>query len=234
MIKIGILPTLNVNGKRPFLDTFYFVSNYVKIIYQNKAYPLGVFFKDNEFDEKVLDFFDGFIIPGGNTIRLYHILTIHYAFLHNKPVLGICMGMQAIGVYGLLIDILKKKNLPITYKNLSIVFYNSLESDFLTNVSFHNQEKIFYKSSIYPSLHPIYLEKTLKYIFKKNIVYFPSIHNFALKKVPSDFKVCALSLDGVIEGIEYKNSDYFIMGVQFHIEFWNNYLFEYFIKRCAC
>lgn len=47
----------------------------------------------------VLDLCDGFIIQGGDKIYSYEMQTIGYAHHLDKPILGICMGMQAMGIF---------------------------------------------------------------------------------------------------------------------------------------
>lgn len=43
-----------------------------------------------------LDICDGFIIPGGNAWGDSDIMVIKYALVNDKPLLGICAGMQAL------------------------------------------------------------------------------------------------------------------------------------------
>jgi len=232
MIKIGILPTYSQNQDRPFLDTFSFVNNYAFRVYKNGGIPLGILFPNGKFSEKLLEIYDGFIIPGGSNINLYHILTIRYAIENNKPLLGICMGMQAIGIYSNIIDLLKDKE--ITYENISKI-YNPLDEDkYLKKIDGHNKETIFYNSSIYKSSHKVYLNENtlLKKIYNKDIILEPSIHNFVLKDIKGDFIANARSKEGYIEGVEH--SSLFILGVEFHPEFENknDILFKYFIDEC--
>lgn len=59
-----------------------------------------IFSKDNKtIDKNVLDLCDGIIIPGGTDVHDYHYQIIDYCIKNNKPLLGICMGCQAIGLY---------------------------------------------------------------------------------------------------------------------------------------
>ena len=55
--------------------------------------------KDNQINTKVLNLCDGIIIPGGTDIYNYHLEIIKHCIKKNKPLLGICMGCQAIGLY---------------------------------------------------------------------------------------------------------------------------------------
>ena len=46
--------------------------------------------------EKVLKFCDGFILPGGDTWYCLDEIVIEYAIKYDKPLLAICLGMQAL------------------------------------------------------------------------------------------------------------------------------------------
>jgi len=64
---------------------------------------------ENEFKdlENILDKCDGFIAQGGDEFFNYDIKIIEYAKEKNKPVLGICLGMQAMAscMGGTVIDV---------------------------------------------------------------------------------------------------------------------------------
>lgn len=229
MIKIGILPTYNDNKERPFLDKFSFVNSYSKRIIKAGGIPMGILFPDGTFNEKILEVYDGFLIPGGTKIRLYHILTIHYTYINNKPLLGICMGNQAIGLYINIISILQSQSKDINYKSITKVFKTIKEEDFLLKIDNHNKENIFSNKSIGKSLHKVYINKNTKLynIYKNRIINMPSIHNYVLKN-NDDFIINAVSKEDYIEGIEYQT----IIGVQFHPELVDDSIFKYFIKEC--
>ena len=231
-MKIGILPNYN-ESERPFLNTFSFVNNYAYRIFKNNALPFGILFPNKKFNEKLLKEYDGFIIPGGKRIFLYHILTIHYCTIKKKPLLGICLGEQAIGLYSYIIYNLKKQNKIIDYQSISKQFSKIKENDYLIKVKNHNKENPFYMKNIENVYHIIYpTSKLLKNIYG-NKIKVPSLHEFSLKIVKDDFFVAAYSSDGFIEAIEYIKKP-LIIGVQFHpeLEDKNDKLFKYFINAC--
>ena len=61
-----------------------------------------------------------------------------------------------------------------------------------------------------------------------------SVHHYTVNDVGDLFNISIKSEDGLIEGIEYKNDDKFIIGVQFHPEILDqfNNLFKVFIDKC--
>lgn len=76
------------------------VRNNLKYL-NNKCSFIGLIMYNlnGHFDTNILDICDGVIFQGGTNIYPYHYEIINYCFNNNIPVLGICMGMQIIGLY---------------------------------------------------------------------------------------------------------------------------------------
>lgn len=96
------------------------------------------------FDINLLKLFDGFIIYGGNDIFDYHNQVIKFAIDNNKPLMGICMGMQAIGLNAnneCDDDLIRVYDHNLTFHNVNIdkksFLYNLYGSNLLVN-SRHN------------------------------------------------------------------------------------------------
>lgn len=117
----------------------------------------------------------------------------------NKPILGICAGIQSINV----------------------CFGGSLYQDIQNHSSKEELKR-----------HSINIEKNsfLEKCYKTNKIEVNSFHHQAIDRVAQDFKVTAISEDGVIEAIEYNK----ILGVQWHpeqmmdIDFFKKYIELYF------
>lgn len=105
---------------------------------------------------------------------------------YNKPILGICGGMQTLNVY--------------------------FDGDLNQNILNH---KLYDGST-----HNVKISSNsfLSNVYKQDIIKVNSYHRQAIRKLAPNFKVTAMSEDGIIEAIECGN----IIGVQYHPEKLNN------------
>lgn len=192
---IGIIPsTLGFHTDNPFDDKYYVQNTYIKRL--NKiALPIIIPPTSLAINNEQLDLCDAFLIIGGKTVHKYHFEVIDYALKTNKKLLGICLGMQAIGMYS-----------NNDYEEKTLYKINNHYHDNIT----HNNKELL--------VHNVKIEKnsTLNKLLGNKLLV-NSIHNYALKYITSPFKVVAKYKD-TIEAIEYKN----IIGVQFHPELMNN------------
>lgn len=80
-IPLGITPT--------YIDCFY-----------EKNYSTSKTMREEDFKAliKILDLCNGFILQGGSEFYDYDIRVIRYLHTLNIPVMGICLGMQTMGV----------------------------------------------------------------------------------------------------------------------------------------
>lgn len=159
--------------------------------------------------DDMIDMCDGIIIPGGYRIYNFDQYIVSKAIEKDIPVLGICRGMQMLA------------NIDNGY--------NCLEK--INEEDTHLQRDKKY-------VHKVILNDNtlLKNIIKKDITEVNSRHRYAVKNV-NNFKISAMSDDGIIEAIEAKNKN-FVIGVQWHPEKLINFddpsnkLFDKFIEEC--
>lgn len=130
----------------------------------------------------------------------------------NKPILGICRGLQIINA----------------------AFGGSLYQDipYMTNTEIQHSQKV----QKHIATHTVELKRRsiLREIFGNETLMTNSLHHQAIKQLADSFTVSACTKDGIIEGIE-KPNDPFILGVQWHPEMMIPYdpkmqkLFDFFI-----
>jgi len=175
-------------------------------------------FYNDKLIEKYISCIDGLVIPGGSDVTpslyneekqsecgqtflekdIYAIKLIKEAYKQNKSILGICRGSQLINV----------------------AFSGSLFQDQnLSNRENHNFNHTDLKN-IDSYSHKILInqDSRLFNIFKKDQIYTNSLHHQSIKKVGHNFKISAMSFDGLVEAIEFENPNHFIIGVQWHPE----------------
>lgn len=114
----------------------------------------------------------------------------------KKPTLCICRGHQIQNVFHggtLYQDIGYVSDEPLDHDNL-------IAPDFLAHEIKINKESLLYD------------------IIEKEDVSINSFHHQSVKEVGLSLKATAVSRDGVIEAIEYKNPEYFFLSIQWHPE----------------
>lgn len=75
------------------IDIIY--SDIISSVIRSGGIPIGI---SNNIDE-YLNICDGFILQGGDDVDDNNVLLLKKINEKNKPVLGICLGMQEMGVY---------------------------------------------------------------------------------------------------------------------------------------
>ena len=236
MIKVGLIPTAHVfTNNNPYSDTYTFYNIYTKRLYEIGALPVGILLNDGKLDIESLKMCDALLIGGGNKIEPYFLEVINYAVKNNVPLLGICLGMQSIGVYSYLETLLKQQNKDLTVENFWKEFQTIKDNKvmFLNPVQNHYNEKITRDN--YPeNKHGIRINTTSKLyaIFQKEEMDVVSMHRYVISKYGERVLINCDS-DGIIEGLEYKDDDLFILGVQWHpeLEENNNVIFKSLIKE---
>lgn len=97
MKRVGILTREeNLNNK----EILYIPKNiYNKLNGKAQVILIPFDFNDNFNKVKgIIDICDGILLPGGDDIYPLELEVVKYLYKLNKPLLGICLGMQTMGV----------------------------------------------------------------------------------------------------------------------------------------
>ena len=146
--------------------------------------------------ESVLKNCDGFILPGGDTWYQLDEIIIDYAIRCDKPLLGICLGMQVLS--------------KVLSNDERIGYDNTIKNN--TSINHFEPNKTY--------VHSVIIDKTSKLysiigIGEEKIIV-NSRHSYHVRELDNNL-ICARSSDGLIEGVELKDKK-FIIGVQWHPE----------------
>lgn len=139
--------------------------------------------------KSMINLCDGIIMPGANKLYQYDFYIYGYAYEKNIPILGICGGMQLMGIYD-------NNGSSLTEIDSKINHSNGLEK-------YAHDVSVDMSSPLYS-------------IFGKSSFAVNSNHRYMMNKV-NELKVAARSNDGVIESV-YAPKKKFVLGVQWHPE----------------
>lgn len=171
---------------------------------------------DQENVERILDLCDGFLIPGGPDITpsLYgrdeepqlcrtspmrdamEFMLIPEILKRDIPLLGVCRGMQALGVS---MGCTLNQHIPTKYSHSDIK---------------HVQSTLFA-----PPSHTVEIDASsqLYSLLKQKEIHVNTIHHQSLETIAEGVRVSAQASDGVVEAIELPGYR-FAVGVQWHPE----------------
>ena len=128
---IGIITRKSISDENHNINIIY--NDISRAVENNGGIPLGITL--SIYYRNLIDMCDGIIFQGGDDFEEYDLEALRYIYLINKPVLGICLGMQLMGVIfgGKMIDIKNhKKNLAYVHEikiNRTSMLHNIYKSD---------------------------------------------------------------------------------------------------------
>ena len=141
---IGIVTRIQKSEENHNIYVVY--KSIVNAVINNGGIPIGIILDDNY--KKVLDMCDGIIFQGGDNPEIIDYYALKYLYDINKPVLGICLGMQEMGLLfnGKLKQVLNhKKKLNYVHGvkiNKTSKLYNIYKSDYIKVNSRHKDRLI--------------------------------------------------------------------------------------------
>ena len=136
---IGIITRKDVSDEKHDINIIY--DDIINGIISNGGIPIGITLYSDY--KEVIDICDGIIFQGGDEFERYDLEVLKYIYDINKPVLGICLGMQLMGCLfdGVMIDIDNhKKKLDYVHEvsiKRSSKLYNIFKTDIIKVNSRH-------------------------------------------------------------------------------------------------
>ena len=209
---IGVMPLYDEK-----MDSIWMLPGYLNGIYDAGAIPiiLPMNLKKDEVN-KIDSFCDGYLFTGGQDIdpMLYgeknkgncgficnerdsmEKLIFDTAYKNDKPILGICRGLQIINAF------------------LGGTLYQDLPSERPTDIC-HSMKPPYDREA-----HSVEIDinSSLYKLLGKNNIPVNSYHHQAVKNPAPSLSVMALAADGTIEAVEDKSKK-FLWAVQWHPEF---------------
>jgi len=120
---IGIITRASISDEGHKINLIY--DDIKNCILNNGGIPVGIMLNENY--KEIINLCDGIIFQGGDDFEKYDLDSLKYIYNINKPVLGICLGMQLMGVLfdGQLINIDNHKK-KLSYAHNVIINKNSI------------------------------------------------------------------------------------------------------------
>lgn len=149
---------------------------------------------------RIIETCDGFLFTGGQDVGScpkrdnLETLLMSKALQADKPILGICRGLQFINVF------------------LGGTLWQDLPSEHPSEIV-HRQGKPYGNPT-----HTVTLRGELKSLLDKDILEVNTLHHQAIKDLANELTTMAVAPDGIIEAIMMKNKR-FVWAVQWHPEY---------------
>ncbi len=143
---IGIITRKSISNEGHNTNIIY--NDIVKAIIDNGGVPIGIILNKNY--KELIDLCDGIIFQGGDDFEEYDLDALKYIYDIDKPVLGICLGMQLMGMLfdGEMIDINNhKKKLSYAHSvtiNRNSILYNIFKTN---NIKVNSRHKSVIKNT---------------------------------------------------------------------------------------
>lgn len=213
-LKIAIIERFeNYENEKPF-NRRYYLSGYFKDISDQLDILLIPIVSEKHIDE-ISKICDGLILTGSPN-------NIHPKYYNQEPIKDMNYNYDEYAVVKNAVECFKKLNKPILgicagIQELNVIFGGTL-NQLIPN---HKLEETEY--------HKVNLDEDsfLYKVYGKTELKVNSYHRQSIKDIAPNFKITAISEDGVIEGIE----DGTIIGAQWHPEILNDInFFEEFFK----
>lgn len=126
--------------------------NIIKAIKSSGGLVIGIV--DDNIN--IINICDGIILQGGNDISIIDIPIVKYCYKKDIPILGICLGMQMIGL-----------SFEGTVNDFTIKFHSNKKNKYVHSVYLNNFSKLY---KIVGSKHILVNSRHKSYINKTNLI----------------------------------------------------------------
>ena len=129
---IGVITRKSISPDGHKINIIY--EDIIKAIIKNDGTTIGITLDKNY--KSLINLCDGIIFQGGDDFEKYDFEALKYIYDINKPVLGICLGMQLMGMLfdGSMIDIKNHKSKLNYVHEVRIKEYSKLSSIYKCNI----------------------------------------------------------------------------------------------------
>jgi putative glutamine amidotransferase len=209
---VGVLPLWDDEK-----ESLWMLPGYFDGVITNGGIPIMLPMTDDKYIiEKIVEKCDGFLFTGGHDVSPYiygeepleglvssnrkrdemELILLGKAIESDKPVLGICRGIQFINAA------------------LGGTLYQDIPKQYPSGVEHH--QKPPYNRYIHTVT--VNVDSPLHKCLNTDIIHVNSYHHQAVKRIAADLKVMATSEDGLTEAV-YMPGQKFLWGIQWHPEF---------------
>lgn len=213
---VGIVPTAKLFETDDYYkDNYIFVNNYSKRVAACGGIPMGLLADDGYAFEEALARCDALLLCGGGRIFPYHFQSVQHAVEHVKPLLGICLGMQAIHSYFRVADEAARRGW--TGELLELYELMKRERVMFTLPVEHHWDVHMTRDNVNQCKHPVHIAPgtRLRALLGADCVPGASMHRYRINEPAPQLTVAGATADGVVEAVEQGSN---VLGVQFHPE----------------
>jgi len=212
---IGVTPLWDADRK-----SIWILPDYLEGIKAAGGLPVVLPLEMTDEDaDRIVEICDGFLFTGGQDVGSCpkrdkpETLLLSKALPSDKPILGICRGLQFINVF------------------LGGTLWKDLPSQHPSEIV-HKQGKPYGVPT-----HKILLEGELRTLLNKEFIEVNTLHHQAAKDLGGNLTAMAVAPDGIIEAVQIPDK-HFVWAVQWHPEYMfrtdpaSLAIFSCFVKHC--
>lgn len=196
-------------------DRYTFVNNYGLRVQENGGIPMGLLPVDGFLEEETLEQVDAILICGGRRIYPYHMQAVRHALRTGKPLLGVCLGMQAIHSWFQVEDEAQRRG--FTGDLLELYEIMKKERHMFVLPVAHHWDVHMVRGQEDAAKHAVLLRENTQIhrLLGTTEIRGATMHNYRINQPSDRLTVSGLAADGTIEAIEFGRQ---VLGVQFHPE----------------